>query len=128
MSGPTSTPKSPPPSGNQPTPSGPGPGPRTGRIRFPRWLWTAIFVGLLVWNAFLIFAPTSVPSVVIPYSTFLAQARANNVAQVTLSGQAVDGTFRTAIQFPPVTPSSAPTASAAAPAASSGPPPRQRRM
>ena len=43
----------------------------------------------------------STPSVAIPYSTFLAQARANNVAQVTLAGQAVNGTFRSAIQYPP---------------------------
>jgi cell division protease FtsH len=81
-------------------------------MRFPRWLWTAIFVGLLVWNAFLFFAPMSVPAVAIPYSTFLAQATANNVAQVTFSGQAVSGTFRTAIQYPLPDPSSAPTASA----------------
>jgi cell division protease FtsH len=99
--------------------------PRRG-IRIPRWLWTAIFVGLLVWNGLLLFTPTSVPSVDVPYSTFLAQARVNNVAQVTLSGQAVDGAFRSAIQFPPVTPSSAPNASATSPTASSGvtsPPP-----
>ena len=118
MSGPNSTPKSPPPAGKEPPPSGSGPGPGSGGIRFPRWVWTAIFVGLLVWNAFLIFAPMSEPSVDIPYSVFLAQAKANNVAQVTLTGQAVDGTFRAAIQYPPVAPSSSPTASAAAPAAS----------
>ena len=41
-------------------------------------------MGLLLWNAYLIFAPESVPSVEIPYSTFLAQARADNVAKVTL--------------------------------------------
>jgi cell division protease FtsH len=72
-------------------------------------------VGLLVWNAYLIFAPTSGPSVVIPYSSFLTQARANNVAQVTFSGQAVSGTFRAAVQFPQTQPSSAPTASPGTP-------------
>jgi cell division protease FtsH len=111
VSGPTSTPRSPSPSGGEPTPSGPGPGPRFGGIRISRRVSVAIFVGLLVWNAYLIFAPTSGPSVAVPYSAFLAQARANNVAQVTLSGQAVNGTFRSAIQFPPTDPSSAPTAS-----------------
>ena len=105
MSGPSSPPKSPPPSGKEPPASGSGLGPGSGGIRFPRWVWTAIFVGLLVWNAFLIFAPMSEPSVDIPYSVFLAQAKANNVAQVTLTGQAVDGTFRAAIQYPPVAPS-----------------------
>ena len=84
---------------NESTP--PTPGPSAGWRRFPRWLWAAIFVGLLVWNAFLYLAPMSVPAVAIPYSTFLAQAKADNVAQVTFSGQAVSGTFRTAIQYPP---------------------------
>jgi cell division protease FtsH len=74
----------------------------------------AILVGLLLWNAFLIFAPMSAPSVTIPYSDFLAQARANNLAQVTLTGQAVNGTFRKATQFPVAGPSSAPAASPAA--------------
>jgi cell division protease FtsH len=79
--------------------------------RIPRWLSIAILVGLLLWNAFLFFAPRAVPSVEIPYSTFLDQAQANNVAQVTLSGQAVTGTFRTPIQYPPPVPSGAPAAS-----------------
>ena len=125
MSEPT-TPRSPSPPRREPTPSGPGVDPRS--IRIPRWLWAAILVGLLVWNGLLIFTPMSAPSVDVPYSTFLAQVRADNVAQVTLSGQAVDGTFRSAIQFPPVTPSSAPTASAPSPTASSDALPRQCRM
>jgi cell division protease FtsH len=82
----------------------------------------AILVGLLVWNGYLIFAPTSGPSATIPYSTFLAQARANNVAQVTLSGQAVDGTFRTAFQFPPRDASAAPSSAPAAASGSAAPP------
>ena len=73
VSGPASTPTppSPPRSGQQP----PGPSQPAGRLRFPRWLWVAIFVGLLVWNAFLFFSPMSGPVVTIPYSTFLAQAQ-----------------------------------------------------
>jgi cell division protease FtsH len=77
-------------------------------------------VGLLVWNAFLFFAPMSGPVVTLPYSTFLDQARASNVATVTINGQAVAGTFRSTIVYPSPAPSTAPTASgAAAPAASS---------
>ena len=38
-------------------------GPSRGRIRFPPWLWVAIFVGLLVWNASLFFSPMSGPVV-----------------------------------------------------------------
>jgi len=78
-------------------------------------LWAAIFVALLVWNAFLFFSPMSAPSVTVPYSAFLAQARANNVAAVTIDGQAVTGTFRAAIQYPSPDPSTPPTPSAAAP-------------
>jgi cell division protease FtsH len=117
MSGPTSTPRLPPPSGNEP--AAPGPGPRAGGTRIPRWLSLAILVGLLLWNAYLVFAPRSVPSVEVPYSTFLEQAHADNVAQVTLSGQAVTGTFRTAIQYPPANSPSAPAASSGAATSSS---------
>ena len=106
MSGPTSTPKVPTPSRNGPPPPGPGQG--AGRIRIPRWLSIAILVGLLLWNAYLLLAPTAVPSVDVPYSTFLDQARADNVATITLSGQAVTGTFRTAIQYSAPRPSSVP--------------------
>ena len=118
MTGPSSTPRSPAPPGGEPTPSRPGPGEPTGRIRIPRWLSLAILVGLLVWNAYLIFAPTSAPSVDVPYSTFLAQAKADNVAQVTFMDQTVNGTFRTAVQYPPPAPATSPPSS---PSASPGP-------
>ena len=52
------------------------------------------------------------PVVTVPYSTFLAQARASNVAAVTINGQAVTGTFRTAILYPSPDPSASPTPSA----------------
>jgi cell division protease FtsH len=71
-------------------------------------------VGLLVWNVFLFVAPMSTPVVTIPYSAFLDQAKADNVAAVTLSGQTVNGTFRSAIQYPPPEPSSSPGTSSAA--------------
>jgi cell division protease FtsH len=118
MSGPTSTPKLPGPSGNPPTPPAASPPPSGPRI--PRWVSIAILVGLLAWNGFLLLGPESVPSTEIPYSTFLDQAKANNVAQVTFAGQAVSGTFRTAIPdpsaTPPATPSGASPGTAATPA------------
>jgi cell division protease FtsH len=118
---PGSSPRPPSPPGTEPTPSGPGRGPGPGGFRIPGWVSIAILVGLLLWNAFLIFAPMSAPSVAIPYSDFLSQAKANNVAQVTLPGQAVNGTFRKATQFPVASPSSAPAASPVPAAASSAP-------
>jgi cell division protease FtsH len=112
VSGPASTPPPRKPQRNDQVPLGPSPSP--SGIRFPRWLWGAILVGLLVWNAFLFFSPMSAPVVTLPYSTFLDQVRANNVAEVTIDGQGLSGTFRTAIQYPSPDPSAAPTASAAA--------------
>jgi cell division protease FtsH len=79
-------------------------------------------VALLLWNTYLILSPTSVPSVTIPYSAFLAQAKADNVAQVTFTDQEVDGTFRAAIQYPPPTPSGSPSASPAASSDTTSPP------
>jgi cell division protease FtsH len=79
-------------------------------------------VALLLWNTYLILSPTSVPSVTIPYSAFLAQAKTDNVAQVTFTDQEVDGTFRAAIQYPPPTPSGSPSASPAASSDTTSPP------
>ncbi len=117
MTGPGRSPLPPSPPGPEANPPGTGPGTRPG-TRIPRWLSLAILVGLLVWNAYLIFAPTSAPSVDVPYSTFLAQAKADNVAQVTFMDQVVNGTFRTAVQYPPPAPATSPPSS---PSASPGP-------
>ncbi len=106
MSGPTSTPN-PRPSGNQP--GEPSPGPSRSRPRLPGWAWIAILVGLLAWNGFLLLGSAASQSVEIPYSDFFAQAKADNVAEVTLAGQAVTGTFRTAIPDPSASPSAAPS-------------------
>ena len=109
MSGPVTPPR--PSPGNEPRPSGPGPGPGAGGIRFPRWLWIAIFVGLLVWNAFLFLAPMSGPVVTDPLLHVPRPgAGPDNVAAVTINGQAVTGTFRAAIQYPSPDPSSLPDA------------------
>ena len=75
-----------------------------------------IFIVLLAWNAFLLFGQTGSSSVEVPYSAFLAQAKHNNVDQVTFNGQAINGTFRQQIQWPPpsAAPGSSPGASPAA--------------
>jgi cell division protease FtsH len=106
VSGPASTPN-PRPSGNQP--GEPSPGPSRSRPRLPGWAWIAILVGLLAWNGFLLLGSAASQSVEIPYSDFFAQAKADNVAEVTLAGQAVTGTFRTAIPDPSASPSAAPS-------------------
>ncbi len=63
------------------------------------WIWWLILLGLLVWNIFLFF-PTSRPEVTIPYSTFLAQVRANNVTKVHISGDEITGTFAKPFLWP----------------------------
>jgi len=81
-------------------------------------IWLAVFFILFAWNAFLFLGPATDSTVDVPYSAFLAQAKADNVAQVTINGQVLDGTFRQAIPWPPA--SAAPGSASPAPAASAG--------
>ena len=97
---PGSPPGTPPPSGGL-----------SGRI------WLVIFLVLLGWNALTLFGPAMDRSVDVPYSAFFAEAKRGNVASVHFNGQAIDGTFRQAVQWPPATASPSPGASVA-PAAS----------
>jgi cell division protease FtsH len=69
-----------------------------------------------VWNAFVLFGTGTSSSVEVPYSAFLAQAKADNVDQVTFNGQALSGTFRQPIQWPQ--PSAIPGSSVAIPGSS----------
>ena len=102
-----------------PTPPAQRPGqppakpPRSG---LPGRIWWAVFAVLLAWNALAFFGSAASSSVEVPYSAFFAQAQAGNVDQVTINGQAVSGTFRRAIPWPPAGASpgrSIPAASAA---------------
>jgi cell division protease FtsH len=67
------------------------------------WTWLAL-LAILVWNARL-FWPASQPEVTIPYSAFLAQVRADNVAQVRIAGSQITGEFVSVIAWPAPTPS-----------------------
>src|SRR6185295_15588067 len=107
----------PPPPGPPGPPSGePGvtppatPPPRQG---FSGRVWLGIFVGLAVWNLLGIVGAMQGASVEVPYSVFITEAKAGNVGQVTINGQAVQGTFRRAVQYP--TASAAPSAVPASP-------------
>jgi cell division protease FtsH len=79
-------------------------------------LWWLMMLALLVWNI-LVFWPRERPEVTIPYSTFLAQIRADNVARVHIVGDRMTGTFKQGVQWPPsaqrqAVPSTKPPASA----------------
>jgi len=99
----------------QPTPQAP---------RISRWWWL-ILLAMLVWNL-LSFWPKAQPEISIPYSTFLTQVRAGNVASVRITGDKITGTFVSRISWPEATPSpqataeSEPTAVAPAEGTSTG--------
>jgi cell division protease FtsH len=54
----------------------------------------------VLWNLATLL-PAGTPTADLPYSAFLDQARRNNVAQVDFNGQAIAGTLRVAIPWPP---------------------------
>jgi cell division protease FtsH len=82
------------------------PTPQTPRIS--RWWWL-ILLAMLVWNV-LSFWPKAQPEISIPYSTFLTQVRAGNVASVRITGDKITGTFVNPISWP--SPTASPQATA----------------
>ena len=50
-------------------------------------------LGMLAWNAVDLFRPRETPPIPLSYSAFLDEARAGNVASVTITGQNVEGDF-----------------------------------
>ena len=99
----TLQPKQPPQKPNQPLKKPPDP----KRIA----IWWLILIGLLIWNVFS-FWPKSTPSVTLPYSTFLSQIRADNVAVVKITGAEISGSFVHPLTWP--SPTSATPATPAA--------------
>ncbi len=85
--------------GSQPQPSN----------RFP--FWWLFLLALIAWTV-LSWWPQSRPHANIPYSTFLAQVRADNVSTVHISGSEIDGVFVKAILWPQPEPQPKPAPSA----------------
>jgi cell division protease FtsH len=56
------------------------------------WLWWIIAIALLIWNI-LSFLPKSSPEVNIPYSQFINQVNAGNIASIQISGTEITGKF-----------------------------------
>ena len=56
------------------------------------WFWWILAVGLLVWNV-LSFLPKSKPEINIPYSQFISQVNAGNIANIQVSGSEITGKF-----------------------------------
>ena len=87
--------------------------PRPG---LPKWYWWAVFIFLLGWNAVTLLFSGPSNTVELPYSAFIAQAKADNIDQVTFNGQAIDGAFKHQIAWPQ--PNAAASNAAGSPAAS----------
>jgi cell division protease FtsH len=93
-----------------PAPDGRGgrsPKPPQKSSRNTRWLVLGLVVGLLALN-FWISSQALQPNarVQIPYSpTFTQQVTDNNVTEITSTADAIQGTFKTAIKYPPNDPS-----------------------
>ncbi|HEY3117697.1 MAG TPA: ATP-dependent zinc metalloprotease FtsH [Chloroflexota bacterium] len=77
------------------------PPPQKSGSRFPLWVWLVLFGLSLAWNAYALFVPKAPVSVDLPYSAFLDQVSSDAVASVTLSGQSIDGEFKTDTIWPP---------------------------
>ncbi|MDP9243644.1 MAG: ATP-dependent zinc metalloprotease FtsH [Chloroflexota bacterium] len=88
---------------SQPDPQRPSERPQIPprRVRTPGWIWWAIFLVALGWNAFSLLVAAGNNTVEVPYSAFLVQAQHDNIDQVVFNGQALEGTFRHAVLWPP---------------------------
>jgi cell division protease FtsH len=63
------------------------------------WIWWVLLLAVAAWNIWL-FRPKSQPAAAIPYTTFVAQVRADNVASVDIKGGAITGKFVKPITWP----------------------------
>lgn len=72
--------------------------------------WWIIFFGLTVWNVAHLW-PKPVPEISVPYTVFLDQIRADNVAQVQILGDKITGSFVKPLASPQKKQSTQPSAS-----------------
>jgi cell division protease FtsH len=56
------------------------------------WIWWILAIILLIWNVWL-FLPKSSPEINIPYSQFIGQVNAGNIASIQVSGSEISGKF-----------------------------------
>src|SRR4029077_360918 len=61
--------------------------------------WVLILLVLMIWNIVAL-RPKALPEVNIPYSAFLDQVRASNVAKVQIVGDEITGSFVKPIPWP----------------------------
>ena len=93
-----------PPQNQQPSPVGPPGEPQQPAPAPSRSLmfWWIVLAALLLWNLFVLWGKsTAEQATEIPYTTFLEQVRAGNVAEISLQGENIKGKFERAIVWPP---------------------------
>ncbi|HVC35608.1 MAG TPA: ATP-dependent zinc metalloprotease FtsH [Chloroflexota bacterium] len=90
------------------------------RPLIPGWIWWIVVAGLLAWNVLTFFASQAPTTITLPYSAFLDQVQAGNVANVTIAGQSANGQLKKSIAVPGATPvpATTPGKAAAAPVSS----------
>jgi cell division protease FtsH len=71
------------------------------------WLWLVMLAVVAAWDLFL-FWPQPKGRAKIPYSTFLAQIRAENVSKVRIMGASITGTFVKPLEWPEPKPAAQP--------------------
>jgi cell division protease FtsH len=76
-------------------------------------VWWLVLIGLVAWNIWMFWPAPSQPVASLPYSEFLAQVRASNVASIQIAGDQITGKFARPIPWsqprPDATPASSPT-------------------
>ena len=77
---------------------------RRGPAWLPRvsWPWALLLIFLAVnWLVAPLLAPDQPDRVTIPYTTFKEQIQAGNVAEITTRGEAIQGTLKQPLTYPP---------------------------
>ena len=65
-------------------------------------VWWIVLIGLIVWNVVNL-SPKPGPEISIPYTIFLDQIRADNVAKVQILGDKIIGSFVKPLVWPQIT-------------------------
>ena len=75
-----------------------------------RWfLWFVLGLLALNWLSLLLVQPAGQPRVTIPFSTFTSELHSGEVASISAAGDAVQGTFKHKLRYPPSSKSATPT-------------------
>ncbi len=94
-----SSPSRPDQSPHRPDPA-PGPPPRPAAPRRFPWLWPLLLLALIAWNVYTWAVPKAPPALTLTYSAFMEQVGAGNVASLNITGQAIDGAFKSPVIQP----------------------------